>query len=224
MGRLLIIVMGILTRKQSGGAAQSMPWGPPFTSSLGFCISCIWSSFLSREYGFHQNLAVFTFQCYLQQLRCLWIMFHYSLLSCVPRTLQHVDNNTPVQMTHALHTSVCSHGSGWPSNNRCSALVLLSLCHKTQCGPHFLLSFSPSYRRSTLLFLQAVHWLELWLKKERWGQWHLSFSTPFTSFTRQEWYSLVGGGLEKDSLRVLCWAWETPSCNFVQMPALLGNS
>lgn len=60
MGRLLIIVMGILTRKQrSPGHAV----GPPLTSSR--------SSFTPREYGFHQNRAVFTFRCYSQAVKML---------------------------------------------------------------------------------------------------------------------------------------------------------
>lgn len=130
--------MGILTRK------QSMPWGPPFTPVPAFCISGTWPPFTSTEHGFHQNWAVFTVQCYLQ-LRCLWIMFRYSLLSCIPDPLHHVDNNTPVYMTHALHTPVCSHGSGWASNHRCSHPPLYCyLCvKKPNVVSNFFSAFPP---------------------------------------------------------------------------------
>lgn len=73
--------------------------------------------------------------------------------------------------------------------------------------------FLPSYRYS-VSFLQAVHWLELWLKRA--GQAEdsgpFSFSAPCTSFIMQEWQSL--GDWERNDRewpRVLCWPGSTPT-------------
>lgn len=75
----------------------------------GFCVSCIGSSFTPREYGCHQNWAVFTFFGVTRKpLRCLWTMFHYSLWSYIPDPLHHMDNNTSICTTQALHLGLQS--------------------------------------------------------------------------------------------------------------------
>lgn len=75
----------------------------------GFCVSCIGSSFTPREYGCHQNWAVFTFFGVTRKpLRCLWTMFHYSLWSYIPDPLHHMDNNTSICTTQASHLGLQS--------------------------------------------------------------------------------------------------------------------
>lgn len=113
-----------------------MQWSPPLTSSQVSASLVFGHPSHPENMGFIRIGLSSLFDVACKQLRCLWIMFHYSLSSYIPDPLHHVDNNTPICMTQALYTSVCSHRSGWVSDNRCSHLPLYcSLCHETPWGP-----------------------------------------------------------------------------------------
>lgn len=132
--RLLIIVMGFWPGNRE---AQCLLWGPPLTSSLVSASLVFGHPSHPENMGFIRIGLSSLFGVTRKQLRCLWIMFLYSLWSCIPDPLHHMDNNTPVCMTQALYTSVCSHGV-WLSIQQPlqpPAFVLLSVSWKPKGSP-----------------------------------------------------------------------------------------